>query len=210
MFDYTIRDVDKKLLITLKNKLWTVRQDGKDVRFRIAFNTVDEALGRETFPAISISSGEGLMAEETEWNQNRPEHHGMVAGFKEDPDDTTQVITNPGRTDFTYQYVINYLVTHKSHDNFIKLELFKLFPRTSIMFLNRLGEKEAIVFRRIGEHIDLTAEIDGKKIYRKQFTLQTHLRIQLEEAQKFLRAHAGRDFTTEVVDNLDEFADQFS
>lgn len=204
--DYDIRDVDKKWLIFLKNQNWTLRQSGKDVRFRITTNSADEVLSKNTYPAIGINSGFPIVDEEVEWNQNRGDIYVKKA---ETGPDSQKVVTLPQKTDLTYQYTVSYFVLFNSHNNFMLKEFFRIFPRTFVIPLVINGQTEHIEYRRIG-NTDLTERIDDKKIYRRDFVLQTHLRLDLQKTKEALRPFAGVDITVTPEKDLDAFEESFS
>ncbi len=204
--DYKIRDVDKKWLIFLKGQGWTVRQSNKDVRFRITLDTADEVVSKNTYPAISINSGFPIVDEEVEWNRNRGDIYVQKA---ESGPDSEKVVTLAQKSDITYQYTISYYVLFNSHNNFILEEFLRIFPRTFVIPLIINGQTESIEYRRLSI-VDLTETVDDKKIYRRDFVLQTHLRLDLQKTKEATRPFTGVDIEVTQEKDLDAFEQSFS
>ena len=185
----------------LKSQGLQVRQDNKDIRFRIGVSTVDEALGKWSLPCIVVHSGYYMDAE-IEWNANREETISING------DDNTLLDIVPAKTDFTFQYKISYHVKYQQHRRYAQLEFFRMFPRTFPLILDKDGETETLEFRRL-RIIDMDGIVKGEKVYRQDFILQTHLRLEIEQARQELRSFNGIDVTVEPTKDIAGFIDQY-
>jgi hypothetical protein len=100
----------------------------------------------------------------------------------------------PNKRDILYRYKVSYMVDKREHVNYVLFEFMRLMPRRFCLVIEKDGETETLPFSRI-YILNLDQTLDDKHVYRKDFLLQTHLLLQLDEIETHLRPYSGTELT---------------
>ena len=178
-----LRDINELMLSYLKGNNYSVRQDGKDIRFRTSNQSVSEVYTRKSYPAISVNN-RYYIKEEDNWNFENKQ-------VEISPTDNNKVETTFRKRNITMLFKVAYLVLYKIQEDYIFTELLRAFPRTlNLTKTNSDKSKDIFEFRRL-DIVDMFDIIDNKKVYRKDFILQTHIDLELDLPIEEVRAYNG-------------------
>lgn len=184
---YSIRDVDKLLLLHIKAQDYSVRISGMDTRFRLMLSTPDEMIARRRFPAINIESGFTISTPEF-WQKE-------IKRYKVNQLDNTLVDVEKSRLiDIKYTYKVGFYVNYKSHCVYMEEQFLRLwanFFTLASTYMEGTERTFSVLFAKSGDMTNLDEQVGDMKLYRRDQVLVAHILMTQRTVESLIRPWKG-------------------